>query len=121
MKLEKFRERELQHDKEHPELPNCIYYNCTHKIKPAWDNKVLCGEHELMMLFWFYEEDGAKYCPDVWDMNTGKKLPKPKGSVENMAAYRKKYCDWIAALSEKQYLDLLKFQIGDDEKGEVDG
>jgi hypothetical protein len=115
MKLDEFRAEVAQHNLDHPELPNCIYPNCPNKIYPLWDNKVLCEEHNLLVEFWFYEEDGYSYCPDIWDFDTGKKLPKPEGSDENMATYRKRYCDWIASLSPETYLAILKHQIGDDE------
>lgn len=115
MKLTDFRKEIEQHNMANSKLPNCIQYNCKNKIKPAWDNEVLCEEHQLMMLYWFYEEDGVKYCPDTWDFPSGKKLPKPKGSDRDMTAYRKRYCDWIAALSPEQYLVILKQQIGDED------
>jgi hypothetical protein len=116
MKLEKFRKEIEEHDKTHPELKNCIYYGCVHKIKPAWDNQVLCEEHSLMMLHWFYELDGSSYHPEIFDFDSGKPIPKRKGTDENMTAYRKRYCDWIASLSEQEYIDLLKYQIGDASK-----
>ncbi len=114
MKLEELRARIKVHDKDHPEYRQCIYSGCIHKIDPTWDNKVLCEEHDLMFRFWFYEEDGAKYCPDIWEFETGKKLPKPEGSDPDMKAYRKRYCDWIASLSPEKYLSILKHQIGDE-------
>lgn len=115
MKLNELKNKIEQNDKAHPELPNCIYYNCRHKIKPAWDNEVLCQEHELMMLHWFYELDGFSYHPEIFDLNTRKPIPKRKGTDENMAAYRKRYCDWIASLTESEYIQILKHQIGDEE------
>jgi hypothetical protein len=66
------------------------------------------------MLHWFYEKDGAKYCPDIWNVN-GSKLPKPKGSDKDMTAYRKHYCDWIASLTPIEYEQILKNQIGDND------
>ena len=116
MKIDEFRKDIEKHDKDHPELPNCIYYNCVHKIKPAWDNQVLCEEHSLLFLFWFYEEGGYAFCPDTWDMDTGKKLPKRDGSDDDMTAYRKRYCDWIASLTNENYESILKHQIGDESK-----
>jgi len=115
MKLEEFREDIQKHNKDSPSLRNCIYHNCPNKIKPAWDNNVLCEEHSLLVMWWFYEKDGYKYCPENWDAFTGEKLKKPKGSDKDMTAYRKRYCDWIAALSESDYIGILKHQIGDDE------
>ena len=114
-KLEEFRESIKKHNAEHPELKNCIYPNCPNKIQPAWDNDVLCFEHMMIFDFWFYEKEGYKFCPDVWDCDTGKKLPKPEGSDENMTAYRKRYCDWIQSLSESEYIGILKWSIGDEE------
>jgi hypothetical protein len=114
MKLTELRAEIMQHNIDHPDLRFCIYPQCPNKINPAWDNEVLCEEHQLMMLYWFYEEDGAKYCPDTWDFPSGKKLPKPRGSDVDMTAYRKRYCDWIMALSPEQYLSILKRQIGDE-------
>jgi hypothetical protein len=114
MKLQAFRDEITQHNADHPELGTCIYPNCPNKIYPLWDNKVLCKEHNLMVTFWFYEKGGYSYCPDNWDLHTGKKMPKPEGSDENMSAYRKRYCAWIAALSPEDYLAILKYQIGDE-------
>jgi hypothetical protein len=116
MLLADFRKEIVQHNIDHPDLKNCIYPNCPNKIKPAWDNEVMCFEHQLVMEYWFYEEDGALFCPDIWDFPSGKKLPRPRCSDPDMTAYRKRYCDWIAALSPQQYLDILKIQIGDEGK-----
>lgn len=115
-KLEEFREEIQKHNKDHPELKGCIYPNCSNKIYPTWDNDVLCFEHMMLFEWWFYEEDGWKYCPETWDAFTGEKLRKPKGSDKDMIAYRKRYCDWIASLSESDYIGILKHQIGDDEE-----
>lgn len=114
MNLLQFRKEILQHNLDHPELKRCIYPNCPNKIYKTWDSEVLCDEHRLVVEWWFYEKDGYKYCPDVWSMDTGLKEPKPEGSDENMAVYRKRYCDWIASLSPKEYLSILKHQIGDE-------
>ena len=116
MKIADFRKEIEAHNVAHPEIPKCIAYNCVNKIDPAWDNQVLCKEHEMVMLYWFYEENGVSYCPDVWSFPDGKKLRKLKGSDATMIAYRKRYCDWIAALTPQQYIDILKIQIGDEEK-----
>jgi aminoglycoside/choline kinase family phosphotransferase len=115
LRLEEFRESIKKHNEEHPELKNCIYPNCINKIRPTWDNDVLCEEHQLLMDWWFYEKDGYSFCPETWDAFTNVKLPKPKGSDANMTAYRKRYCDWIKSLSESDYIGILKHQIGDDE------
>jgi hypothetical protein len=114
MKLTELRAEIGQHNTDHPKLPMCIYPQCSNKIDPAWDNDVLCREHELLFLYWFYEEDGAEYCPDTWDFPSGKKLPKPRGSDKDMATYRKRYCDWIMKLTPEQYENILKLQIGDE-------
>jgi hypothetical protein len=87
----------------------CIVQGCQKIIDEAWDNNVLCVEHRLLFLYWFYEKDGAKYCPETFDFPSGKKLPKPKGSDENMPAYRKRYCDWILALSVEEKERILKW------------
>lgn len=113
MKLSDYRKENLEYDKTNPTHPQCIYPNCNHRVNIAWDNKVLCHEHEMIMLHWFYELDGWHYCPDQWDFETGTKLPKPEGSDDNMKAYRKRYCDWIASLTKEEYERILKFQIGD--------
>ena len=115
MNLQTFRFEIEQHNKDHPELKGCIYPNCPNKIKPAWDNDVLCHEHELIMLHWFYERGGCEYCPDNWSLESGKKMPKTKGMDRNMHEYRKRYCDWIASLSPIEYESILKNQIGDEE------
>jgi hypothetical protein len=114
MKLNDFRDEIMLHNAEHPDLKQCIYYGCQNRIDPAWDNDVLCQEHNLLFTWWFYELDGHQYCPEIWDFNSGKKLPKPLGSDENMTAYRKRYCDWIASLDPAEYERILKHQIGDD-------
>lgn len=111
MKIIDFRNEIVQHNLAHPELSNCIYPKCLNKINPAWDNMVLCLEHQMLMEYWFYEEDGAKYCPDVRDFPSGKKLPKTKGSDKDMSAYRKRYCDWIGSLSTEEYMNILLHQI----------
>jgi len=97
-------------------LGNCIYPNCKNKIKPTWDNNVLCEEHMLMFDWWFYEENGWKFCPESWDAFTGIKQPKPEGSDNNMTAYRKRYCDWIQSLPKAKYIEILKYQRGDEEE-----
>lgn len=112
MNLTDLRSEIAQNNKDHPELPFCIYPNCPNKIKPAWDNQVLCHEHYLLVEFWFYEKDGWVKNPDTWDFPSGKKLPKPAGSDANMTTYRKRYCDWIASLSNAEYEKILLMQIG---------
>jgi len=114
MKLQTFRAEITQHNKDHPELKGCIYSNCPNKIDPAPDNQVLCEEHNLVMLHWFYELDGWKYGPESYDAFTGKKLPRRLGSDLTMVDYRKRYCNWIASLSPIEYLAILKNAIGDD-------
>lgn len=114
MKLNEFREEIVIHNAEHPELKVCIYPNCPNHIYPLWDNDVLCQEHNLLVTYWFYEKEGYQYCPDTWDAMSGKKLRKPRGSDENMVAYRKRYCDWIASLTPDKYIKILKIQIGDE-------
>lgn len=114
MKLAEYRTKITTYNQAHPTLPNCIYPNCPNKILPQWDNQVLCAEHNLLVEFWFYEKDGYQYCPDIWSIDMGKKIPKPEGSDTNMTAYRKRYCDWIAALSPAEYESILKSQIGDE-------
>lgn len=116
MKLTDFRAEIQKHNAEHPELAPCIYPSCINKIKPLWDNQVLCAEHDLLVEFWFYEKEGFRYCPEGVDMDTGQPIPHTEGMDVDMAAYRKRYCDWIAALSPEAYLGILKHQIGDDEE-----
>ena len=109
-----YRKENEAFDAAHPANPQCIYPKCLHKVNLAWDNKVLCHEHEMLMLHWFYELDGWHYCPETWDMETGKKLPKPADSDVNMTAYRNRYCEWITSLAKTDYERILLFQIGGD-------
>jgi hypothetical protein len=61
------RQRITQHNTEHPKANPCIAYGCQNKVESdSWDNKVLCIEHDLLFRYWFYELDGAKYCPETW-------------------------------------------------------
>jgi hypothetical protein len=90
---------------------NCIVYGCKNKVMTdQWDNKVLCCEHHLILTYWFYELDGAKYNPDIYD-ESGKKLPKPDGSDPTHNDYRKRYCDWILSLSKDEYRRILLWSI----------
>jgi hypothetical protein len=114
MQLEELRAEIQQHNTDHPDLPACIIPNCPNKVKPAWDNKVLCYEHKLVVDHWVVEKSGFQFDPEVRDFDTGKKLPRPAGSDENKATYRKRYCDWVTGLSPEIYLDILKYQIGDE-------
>ena len=110
--LAQFRAGIVQHNTDHPEAKQCIVYNCQNRIETgSWDNQVLCEEHNLMFLHWFYECDGAKYCPEVFSYPLGERLRKPRGSDKDMNAYRKRYCDWIASLSSEEYRSILLNQI----------
>jgi len=114
MNIDELRKGIIQNNLKNPDVPKCIFPHCPNAIDKSWDNDVLCREHRLLFLYWFYEENGWIYCPETYDIFTGKKEPKSEGSDVDMNAYRKRYCDWIASLSSEQYLLNLKRQIGDD-------
>jgi ribosomal protein L32 len=79
----------------------CAYPKCQNVIdNTEMGDQTLCCYHRMLIDFWFYEENGWEYAPNMKSLDTGKHYPTPKQDPD-LATYRNRYQAWAEGLGQE--------------------